>query len=100
MSNRTCPECGTMCDGCNSPKCGEVPCLPCRVSKAKATESIFQFFDWDHLRPPLRETSAPFQELALKIVETVPRNPERTVALRKLKEAKDAAVCAVLFRPS
>jgi hypothetical protein len=28
----------------------------------------------------------------------LPRNPERTVALRKLLEAKDAAVRAVLMR--
>jgi hypothetical protein len=28
----------------------------------------------------------------------LPRNPERTVALRKLLEAKDAAVRALLFK--
>jgi hypothetical protein len=32
------------------------------------------------------------------MIETLPRNPERTVALRKLLEAKDAAVRAKLFR--
>ena len=33
-----------------------------------------------------------------KIAETVPRNPERTAALRKLLEAKDCAVRAVLYQ--
>jgi hypothetical protein len=32
-------------------------------------------------------------------VMTLPRNPERTVALRKLLEAKDAAVRAALAEP-
>ena len=36
--------------------------------------------------------------LAGRIVETLPRNPERTVALRKLLEAKDAAVRALLAK--
>jgi hypothetical protein len=36
--------------------------------------------------------------LAHRIVEELPRNPERTVALRKLLESKDAAVRAKLAR--
>ena len=31
-------------------------------------------------------------------VDTLPSNPERTVALRKLLEAKDCAVRALLFK--
>jgi hypothetical protein len=56
--------------------------------------------------------SKPFCDLAHAIVkgdnvlesgtvtigEALPRNPERTVALRKLLEAKDAAVRAVLLK--
>lgn len=56
------------------------------------TEHIIQFFGYEHLPPHLKEVSKPFCSLALQIVETLPRNPERTVALRKLLEAKDAAV--------
>ena len=41
---------------------------------------------------------APFGELAATIVATLPKNPERTVALRKLLEAKDCAVRALLFK--
>jgi hypothetical protein len=36
--------------------------------------------------------------LASDIVAHLPRNPERTVALRKLLEAKDCAVRAALWK--
>lgn len=62
-------------------------------------EHIMQFFAYSHLPPHLQEVSRPFGEMAEKIVTTLPRNPERTVALRKLLEAKDAAVRALLARP-
>lgn len=62
------------------------------------TESLLQFFAYEHLPPALREVSAPFGELAQRIATTLPRNPERTVALRKLLEAKDCAVRAALFQ--
>lgn len=61
-------------------------------------EHIEQFFVYDHLPPHLVEVSRPFAELARIIFATLPRNPERTVALRKLLEAKDAAVRAKLAR--
>ena len=63
-----------------------------------ATEHIAQFFAFDHLPPALQDVSRPFCELATKIIDGLPRNPERTVALRKLLEAKDAAVRAVLAK--
>jgi hypothetical protein len=62
-----------------------------------AEEPILQYFAFDHLPPALQEVSRPFGELATKIME-LPRNPERTVALRKLLESKDAAVRARLAR--
>jgi hypothetical protein len=61
-------------------------------------EPIIQFFAYSHLPPHLQEVSAPFCVLAESIVNTLPRNPERTVALRKLLEAKDAAVRAKLYK--
>lgn len=57
-----------------------------------------QFFEFAHLPPRLQAVSKPFGELAGHIAEALPDNPERSVALRKLLEAKDAAVRAVLFR--
>lgn len=63
-----------------------------------APEHIEQFFAWEHLPPHLQAVSEPFACLAKLIVATLPRNPERTVALRKLLEAKDAAVRAKLAK--
>ncbi len=62
------------------------------------SEPILQFFAFAHLPPHLQEVSKPFGDLAASIVEKLPRNPERTVALRKLLESKDAAVRALLFK--
>ena len=61
-------------------------------------DHIMQFFTHEHLPPHLAEVSRPFAEHAERIVETLPRNPERTVALRKLLEAKDAAVRALVAK--
>lgn len=63
-------------------------------------EHILQFFAYDHLPKNLQDISRPFGELAQDIVTILPRNPERTVALRKLLEAKDAAVRALLAKES
>jgi hypothetical protein len=60
-------------------------------------DRMLQFFAYEHLPPKLAEVSKPFHELAMRIVERLPMNAERTVALRKLLEAKDCAVRAVLF---
>lgn len=61
-------------------------------------EPILQFFKHDHLPAALAAVSAPFSDLANKLVADLPRNPERTVALRKLLESKDAAVRALIFK--
>lgn len=61
-------------------------------------EPMLQFFKWEHLPPGLREVSMRFENLAVVLVDTLPRNPERTVALRKLLEAKDCAVRAKLYQ--
>jgi len=61
-------------------------------------EHIIQFFEYGHLPPNLQKVSEPFCHLAQAIVDELPRNPERTTALRKLLEAKDAAVRAVVAK--
>lgn len=61
-------------------------------------EHIMQFFAFDHLAAPLQDVSRPFALLAEDIIENIPRNPERTVGLRKLLEAKDATVRAFLAK--
>lgn len=62
--------------------------------------NLIQFFQYEHLPAHLQEVSKPFCELAHKIDSELPTNPEKTVALRKLLEAKDCAVRAVLFKES
>ena len=57
---------------------------------------LLQFFKYEHLPPHLQSVSKPFCDLAHSLCETLPMNPERTVALRKLLEAKDCAVRAVV----
>jgi hypothetical protein len=61
-------------------------------------DPMLQFFSYEHLTAELHAVSKPFHELAVKLTETLPRNPERTVALRKLMEAKDCAVRAKLYK--
>jgi ATP-dependent Clp protease ATP-binding subunit ClpA len=61
-------------------------------------EPLLQFFAYEHLPEHLHEHSKPFDDLARRLVETLPRNPERTMALRKLLEAKDCAARAKLFK--
>lgn len=58
-------------------------------------EEMLKHFEYYHLpEGPMRDTSRMFNHLAYMIVRTVPRTAERTVALRKLLEGKDAAVRA------
>ena len=59
-------------------------------------ERMLAWFEYAHLPPHLRETSKQFADVAAWIDDQVPPGPERTVALRKLLEAKDAAVRATL----
>jgi hypothetical protein len=62
------------------------------------TDPILQFFAYEHLRSDLQDTSRVFCDLAVTINDTLPNNPERAMALRKLLEAKDAAVRAKLYK--
>ncbi len=58
---------------------------------------IMQFFTYAHLPEHLQAVSKPFGELAT-LISVLPSNPERSVALRKLLEAKDAAVRAMVAK--
>lgn len=55
-------------------------------------EPMLKFFHFEHLPPALQDVSMPFCTLAQHVARTQLRTPERTVCLRKLLEAKDAAV--------
>lgn len=61
-----------------------------------AISHVLKFFAYQHLPEKLQAVSKPFCDLAKEVAERAPDNQETTVALRKLLEAKDAAVRAVL----
>lgn len=69
------------------------------LKKAKMPKQyLLQFFAYSHLPEHLQAASKPFGELAVHIDANLPDNPEKTTALRKLLEAKDCAVRALLFK--
>lgn len=59
-------------------------------------ERMLKWFAYEHLPAHLQEVSRPFCDLANMMVNLAEPGPERTVAFRKLLEAKDAAVRARL----
>lgn len=59
-------------------------------------QHVLKYFAYEHLPEKLKAVSQPFGELAKQVAERAPDNQETTVALRKLLEAKDAAVRAAL----
>jgi NAD(P)H-dependent FMN reductase len=62
----------------------------------QSVQHVLRFFTYDHLPQQLQEVSKPFADLAQQVAQRQPFNAETTVALRKLLEAKDAAVRATL----
>lgn len=62
------------------------------------TDRIMQFFGYEHLPPEYQNVVKPFALLAQYITDALPQNPERTVALRKLLEARDAAARAMVYK--
>lgn len=59
-------------------------------------EHVLQFFVFSHPPPLLAAVAKPFAVLAEEVAARSPQSRETTVALRKLLEAKDAAVRAAL----
>lgn len=58
------------------------------------SERMLFWFTYGHLPDHLQEVSAAFAAIADHVVHVIEPGPERTVSLRKLLEAKDAAVRA------
>lgn len=61
-------------------------------------DPMLQFFEYRHLPADLQNVSSHFCVVAEWMCLHLPRNPERTVSLRKLLEAKDCAVRAQLYK--
>lgn len=80
------------------PDRGDAAAISAQLAKLSSLEPVLQFFQFAHLPETLQPHSAPFAELAIELVETLPNNPERRVALRKLLEAKDCAVRARTYK--
>lgn len=57
-------------------------------------DRMLKWFEYEHLPEHLQDVSQPFAVVAVRLCACVEPGPERTVALRKLLEAKDAAVRA------
>jgi len=60
------------------------------------THPLLRFFGYAHLPPHLQTVSRPFSTLAHELATNLPHGSERDFALRKLLEAKDCAVRAML----
>ncbi|MEX0271392.1 hypothetical protein AB3R30_19815 [Leptolyngbyaceae cyanobacterium UHCC 1019] len=61
-----------------------------------AIQQVLKFFVYDHLPEKLQAYSKKFHDLAVEVAYSAPNSQETTVALRKLLEAKDAAIRSVL----
>ena len=57
---------------------------------------MLKWFRSEHLPPELRQVSLPVQELAQKLDTMLAEGPEKTAGMRKLLEAKDCFVRALL----
>ena len=59
-------------------------------------EKLLSYFGYQHLPERLQAVSKPFHDLAHKVAELPGDANERLQALRKLLEAKDCAVRAMI----
>lgn len=65
-----------------------------KVSRHPSEELVLRFFENNHLPEPLKSVVAQCGVLANNMADFIDSDPELTVGLRKLLEAKDAFVRA------
>lgn len=80
-----CPTCGLTADY-------QDPSAPGTLPQPPGTPDIMRYFNYSHLPHSLAVVSKPFCELAWWVYDELNDGPEKSTALRKLLEAKDAAV--------
>jgi hypothetical protein len=69
------------------------------IGEVKRVNNLLQFFEYKHLPAgDMQECSAMFNALAYTLEKLLPINPESTSAFRKLLEAKDCAVRAIIYK--
>lgn len=61
--------------------------------------TTIKYFTYEHLPLKLQEISKPISDLAHAMEDTLPDGPEKSAGMRKLLEAKDCFVRAMLERP-
>lgn len=59
-------------------------------------QHVLPYFKYEHLPENLQPYAKQFADLANEVAYSSPSSPETTVALRKLLEAKDAAIRSVI----
>ena len=75
----------------------EVDDLDKAIKPDEGTLELLNFFSYQHLEDPdLRQASSACAELANGVAYNVPNGREKTAGMRKLLEAKDCFVRAVL----
>lgn len=67
-----------------------------RPMNSTGPSPILRYFAYDHLPPELQEVSMRCAVLAKTLEDVLPAGAEKSTALRKLLECKDAAVRAAL----
>lgn len=66
------------------------------VRRIQVASPIVRFFEYEHLLPDLQAVSKPIGDLARQMDVDLPDGAEKSAGLRKLLEAKDCLVRAVL----
>lgn len=69
-----------------------------KLKQSDPSFDVLQYFHFEHLKGNLRDVSFQFANMALELATRLPKNPQRTIALNKLLEAKDASVRSALGR--
>ncbi len=82
------------------PRAYPTPEVPTTYPIPPIPSPILRYFGYAHLPAHLQGVSRAVAELAAEMDERLPPGPEKSVALRKLLEAKDAAVRAALDLPA
>lgn len=67
-----------------------------KINRHPSEEAVLRFFEYDHLPEPLKSVAARCAVLATNMADFIESDPELTVGLRKLLEAKDCFVRAVV----
>lgn len=66
------------------------------MNRHPSKEAVLRFFEYEHLPDPLKSVATQCAVLAHNMVDLIESDPELTVGLRKLLEAKDCFVRATV----